>query len=62
MSEDTELHRAIGRIEGKLDQYLRRQDALEARLTSTERKLWTLTGALAVLAVFKDRLLNTLFP
>ena len=51
MADNTELHRAVGRIEGKLDTFIAQMKAqddrttdLEVRTRRVENKQWWLSG------------------
>ena len=58
MTQDTELHRAVGRIEGQLGTVIDmlkagdgRQDSAENRLRAVERKQTVYSGAAAAVGV-----------
>jgi hypothetical protein len=50
MSEDwTEIQRALGRVEGKLDTALTRMDKQEERIGNVEKRQWWVAGVFAAI-------------
>jgi len=65
VSDDSELQRALGRVEGKLDQALAnflnhdgRMDEFDKRVGSVEKKVYWFSGAGAVVAYLAQQFLG----
>lgn len=57
--DQSQIHRALGRIEGKLDGITsrldsgaHRMDKLEDRVANNEKRVWKISGATGVVAAF----------
>lgn len=51
-----ELHRAMGRVESKMDLVLERTAGHEKRLSKVERMQWWASGAVGVVAFFAAKI------